>query len=86
MLGRLREAVDSGTWNLEERVEHALTVVDEAVITTKGRSEFKTDVPRQNKRFKLTLDGGDNATAEDTGADDIQEEGGEPTDEHELDE
>ena len=56
-----------------QQIEHPLTRVDEVVIRTKRRSEYETDMPRQSKRFKPTLDGGDNTTAEPA---DI-EEGGE---------
>ena len=76
MLGRFREAVNSQSWDMGpegQRIEHPLTRVDGVVITTKRRSEYETDMLRQSKRFKLTLDGGDDTTAEPA---DIEEEGG----------
>jgi hypothetical protein len=95
ILGRFREAANSQAWDIGpegQRFENQLTRVDEVVIMTKRPSEFDTDIPRQIKRFKPTLDDGDSATAEDVSeadADDFEEEGAsedwEVTDEFELD-
>jgi len=90
MLGRFRDAVKSGSWDGPEgqRHENTLVRVEEVAVTTKRPSEFETDIPRQSKRFKPTVDGGDNAAL-----DDVEEEASactdsedeEATDEHELD-
>jgi hypothetical protein len=95
MIDRFREAANSQMWDMGpggQRFENPLTRVDEVVITTKRRSEFSTDMPRQSKKFKPTPDSGDDATAEDTSEadpDDIEAEAasedGEATDEQELD-
>ena len=90
MLSRFRDAVNSCNWDLGpdgQRHENALVHVGEVVITTKRPSEFETDIPRQKKRFKPTMDGGDNVALYDEeelseGADSKDEEA---TDEHELD-
>jgi len=91
MLKRFREAANSQAWDIVpdgRRFENVLTRVDEVVITTKRPSEFETDMPRQNKRFKPTVDGDNNAAL-----DDVEEEANEcadsedeeATNEHELD-
>ena len=91
MLGRFIDPVDSGGWDLEpegQHCENTLVCVDEDHIKTKRPSEFETDMPRQSKRFKPTVDGSDNAAL-----DDIEEEANEYADsedeeainEHELD-
>jgi hypothetical protein len=98
MLDRFREAANSQAWDMGpegQRVENPLNRVDELAITTKRQTEYETDMPRQSKRFKPMLDGGDNATAQDISKadpEDTAEEGdecgasedGEATDEHEL--
>ena len=61
-LGRFKDAVDSGTWDLELKGQRC--DVNEVVITTKRR-EFETDMPRQSKKFKPIVDGDDNAASND---------------------
>jgi hypothetical protein len=98
ILGRFREAANSEAWDLGvegQHFENPLNRVDEVVITTKRPSEFEPDMPRQSKRFKPMLDGGDTAMAEDMPNEDtadVEEEDDEPVvededtdDEHEFD-
>lgn len=91
MLGRFRDAVDSGSWDLGpegQRCENTLVHLDEVVITTKRPSEFENDMPRQSKRFKPTVDDGDNealADIEKEASECADSEDEEATDEYELD-
>ena len=90
MLNRFRDAVNSQSWDLGpdgQRHENTLVHVDEVVITTKRPSEFETDIPRQNKRFKPTMDGGDNVALykEEEVSEGADSEKEEATNEHELD-
>ena len=82
MLERFRDAANSGAWDLGpegQRFVNPLVLVNEEPVTKKRQSEYETDVPRQPKRFKVSLNGGDNETVEEVpeaDKDDVEEEDG----------
>jgi hypothetical protein len=85
MLDRFREAANSQAWDMGpegQPFENLLIRVDELAVITKRPSESGTNVPRQSKRFKPMLDGGNSTTVQDISKadpEDTAEEGGEDT-------
>jgi hypothetical protein len=77
MLERFREATSSPNWGTGPetwRVENPLVRSDGPVITKKRSNAFETDIPRQSKKFKSTLDGDETLQvgSQDTTADTVE--------------